>query len=1007
MSEVTTVGKILLKHYSPANSHSFIESKDLDKKNIGAFFSNLAEHNEDSYKKVVSDLTRLGFESATRLGSTVRLGDLLPPSFKDERFKELNKEIKSIKDKKLPKKKEDDELTNLLNKFSDTANKEIIEEGLKDNKTLAKVVKAGARGSPEQYRQTIFSPVAVNDNKGGILTDFIIDRSFAEGLTLPQYLAHTFGARQASAATKLSVAEGGFLGKQLARANMTMVIEEHDCGTHNGIPVKTNDNDYIGSFLAHPIDKYHYNNEVTSSMLGILKSKGIEEIVVRNPITCEASHDGTSSALCQLCVGIRGKGLSELNSFIGVVAGTSAAEPVAQGALNCLAEGTLVRMADYSIKAIQDIKVGDMVLGSDNAGQTSPVKVLRLFNQGLQPVNKYRFRVGHTKQFTDLFATENHKILCNVKKWSCKAQRDNNVLQVLPLKHIGKDFSAIKAAAHISNLNESNDYAYLFGLLLGDGCCVKSVGTPHFSCADPTLIDAINNIYSKYGITAKLNTGQKIYYGIGLHKPCNINPVKTMLKKYDMWDKYAHEKTIPFEFYKWDNISISELIAGLIDTDGSICTSKIKNKERLLISFSSTSKEMISQIKDLLEWRFCVYPTNLTKVRITDMINSKHDQWAFTINDAQSLLNFKKYILVKGIKKQKLKDRMNMISDVQIAYTMKRQPKPEYLGLIQCWDIEVDSKDALFVLANGLIVHNSKHKGGSATGSNQFGGFKYINQLFNIPDSFVHEAPIADSDGKIEEVRVAPQGGHYIVIKHDNGKLEEYYVHPDLKVLVKSGQLVEEGDVLSDGIPNPAKITKHKGIGEGRRYFSKAIKDTFETSQLGGINKRNFDIISKGLITHVKITNPKGLGNNLPDSIVNYHTLEKAYSPRTNSKKVRTDMAQGLYLEIPELHYTIGTRITSTVINELKKHNIDYVTVNEAKPEFEPEMQRLLDVPAHEHDWMHTLYSTNLERRLIKAVNTGASSSLEGPSPIPGLAYAKGFGTHKFAEELEEQLSFE
>jgi hypothetical protein len=779
MSEVTTVGKILLKHYSPANSHSFIESKDLDKKNIGAFFSNLAEHNEDSYKKVVSDLTRLGFESATRLGSTVRLGDLLPPSFKDERFKELNKEIKSIKDKKLPKKKEDDELTNLLNKFSDTANKEIIEEGLKDNKTLAKVVKAGARGSPEQYRQTIFSPVAVNDNKGGILTDFIIDRSFAEGLTLPQYLAHTFGARQASAATKLSVAEGGFLGKQLARANMTMVIEEHDCGTHNGIPVKTNDNDYIGSFLAHPIDKYHYNNEVTSSMLGILKSKGIEEIVVRNPITCEASHDGTSSALCQLCVGIRGKGLSELNSFIGVVAGTSAAEPVAQGALNCLAEGTLVRMADYSIKAIQDIKVGDMVLGSDNAGQTSPVKVLRLFNQGLQPVNKYIF-IDNKDKVIELYATENHKILCETLECS-------NVLTEMPLKDIDETIDVVT----------TNDY------------------------------------------------------------------------------------------------------------------------------------------------------------------------WVVLYN------------------------------------------KPEYLGLIQCWDIEVDSKDALFVLANGLIVHNSKHKGGSATGSNQFGGFKYINQLFNIPDSFVHEAPIADSDGKIEEVRVAPQGGHYIVIKHDNGKLEEYYVHPDLKVLVKSGQLVEEGDVLSDGIPNPAKITKHKGIGEGRRYFSKAIKDTFETSQLGGINKRNFDIISKGLITHVKITNPKGLGNNLPDSIVNYHTLEKAYSPRTNSKKVRTDMAQGLYLEIPELHYTIGTRITSTVINELKKHNIDYVTVNETKPEFEPEMQRLLDVPAHEHDWMHTLYSTNLERRLIKAVNTGASSSLEGPSPIPGLAYAKGFGTHKFAEELEEQLSFE
>jgi hypothetical protein len=139
--------------------------------------------------------------------------------------------------------------------------------------------------------------------------------------------------------------------------------------------------------------------------------------------------------------------------------------------------------------------------------------------------------------------------------------------------------------------------------------------------------------------------------------------------------------------------------------------------------------------------------------------------------------------------------------------------------------------------------------------------------------------------------------------------------------------------------------------------------------------------------------------------------LEKDYQPRPDSKKVRVDAAKGLYLEIPELHYTIGTRLTNSMIADLKHHNIDYVTVHEEGPGFEPEMQRLLDIPAHEHDWMHTLYSTHLERRLMKSVNTGASSSITGPSPVPGLAYAVGFGkntvTEKKSEELEEALSFE
>jgi DNA-directed RNA polymerase subunit beta' len=633
MAYTTTVGKLLLKHYSPAATHKFLDSKELDKKNIGAYFADLAENHADSYKRVVSDLTRLGFESATRLGSTVRLGDLLPPDFKEAKFKKLHEEIEEIKKKKLTKAKENDEIINLLNKFSDEVNKELVETGIKDNKTLAKVVKAGARGSPAQYRQTIFSPVAVNDNKGGILTDFIIDRSFAEGLTLPQYLAHTFGSRQASAATKLAVASAGYLGKQLSRSGMTMVVEMHDCGTHNGVVVKVDDKDYLGSFLAKPVDKYNYNNEVTSAMLASLKTKGVHDIIVRNPITCHAAKDGHPNAVCQLCAGRREKGLPDLGSFLGIVAGTTLAEPLSQGMLN------------------------------------------------------------------------------------------------------------------------------------------------------------------------------------------------------------------------------------------------------------------------------------------------------------------------------------------------------------------------------------SKHAGGSARSASSFGGFKYVNQLFNIPETFVHEAPVAEHDGEVSEVRAAPQGGNYVVVKHSKGH-DEHYVHPDLKVFVQPGSVVEPGDSLSDGIPNPAKIVKYKGIGEGRVYFANQIKNTFENSQLGGINKRNFDTISKNLISHVKITNPKGLGNFLPDTVVNYHSLENSYQPRQDSKKVRVDAAKGMYLESPELHYSIGTKLSNGMINNLKKHGVDNVLVHDESPGFEPEMQRLLDVPAHEHDWMHALYSTNLERRLIKAVNTGQSSSITGPSPVPGLAYAVGFG--KRAEEVDtEALSFE
>jgi hypothetical protein len=203
---------------------------------------------------------------------------------------------------------------------------------------------------------------------------------------------------------------------------------------------------------------------------------------------------------------------------------------------------------------------------------------------------------------------------------------------------------------------------------------------------------------------------------------------------------------------------------------------------------------------------------------------------------------------------------------------------------------------------------------------------------------------------------------------------------------------------------------RHKGIGEGRRYFTHTLKKAFDDSGMGGINRRNFEIVAKSLIDHVQITNNDGLGEHLPGATVSYQTIEKNYQPRPGAIKARLDTAYNKYLEEPVLHYTIGTRVTHQIIKNLKDHGFESVTVHASPPDFEPQMQRLNDVPVHQHDWMHQLYSTNLERRLIQAVNTGASSDLRGPSPIAGIAYGVGFGqlpAKQGEEVIDEKLSFE
>ena len=279
-----------------------------------------------------------------------------------------------------------------------------------------------------------------------------------------------------------------------------------------------------------------------------------------------------------------------------------------------------------------------------------------------------------------------------------------------------------------------------------------------------------------------------------------------------------------------------------------------------------------------------------------------------------------------------------------------------------------------------------RHGGGAATSLGGAAGFKMINQLSNIPKTFLGRAPLANKDGLVHDVQPSAAGGHFIHIGED-----EYYIGVGQEPKVKKGDVVERGDELSTGLVDPSEVVAHRGIGEGRKYYMEAMKKAFDDGNLF-VNRRNFELIARSAIDHVKITDPQGLGDYLPEQIVSYAALEKTYEPRKTSKEMRPDRAYGKYIERPVLHYTIGTRVNSGIIKELAHHKIDSILVNDEEPNFVPHMVRLLDVPEHTDDWMHVLNSTNLAKRFINIVNKGGHSDLRGPSPVPGLAYGVGFG---------------
>ena len=282
-----------------------------------------------------------------------------------------------------------------------------------------------------------------------------------------------------------------------------------------------------------------------------------------------------------------------------------------------------------------------------------------------------------------------------------------------------------------------------------------------------------------------------------------------------------------------------------------------------------------------------------------------------------------------------------------------------------------------------------KHAGGRAQGhelSNQPIGFKLINQLVQVPKSFTGGAAIAKLDGVVREIKDAPQGGKHIVVGD-----QDHYVPAGLDINVKPGMRVEEGDLLSEGLPNPADLVEHKGLGAGRLDFVNIFRDAYRKSKLSA-NRRNIEVMTRGLINHVKVLESDGVDNAVPDDMVEYSSIERNYRPRYGFKVVRPAMAVGHYLERPVRQYTIGTRVTHRVADDLTKNNTGDITVHRDPPPFAPRMVRAMEQSSIAPDWQTRMGGSYLERGLLDALHEGVPSEIHSTSYIPALARGKGFG---------------
>lgn len=1000
----TTLGQILINSALPPDVRDY--NRVLTKKNMTALATELAKKYPDKYRDVMQRLQEVGAETSyTTNGLSVGLDAISPTPGALKKQLEIKQRLRGI----LSDRRLDDKTRNLrILELTSKAQKELIDtvyrEAEEQDNPLFHQVSAGVKGNKFQLNSIIGADMQYVDHRDDPIPIPVM-HNYSQGLRPVEYFAGAFGTRKGLMDLKTATSDAGFFAKQLTQMNHRLLVTGDDEDDQEilanaelrGFPSDVDDEDNEGALLARAAGPYKRNTTLTPKILKHLKELGVKDILVRSP-TVGGPADGGVYARD---VGYREKNrLPPIGDYVGIAAAQALAEPVTQSQISskhCLAVGTLVRMADWSVKRIEDIRAGDVVLGADKNARTFPSRVVRTYDNGLRECVLTRFKVPYTRSgaHVELLSTCDHKVLMFRRVNNSSEEINNWTPQVLPVDTPTGKMTAIMPRGFddstISLINEP--FALLIGLLLGDGCYTHSVKSVNFSCFDTTLVEEVQPLIAPLNLKLSKLKGHAGYYKVAMiaddyytHRDSRTgqmlagtrNPVRLWLEARGMYGKYAHEKTLPDEVYNWDNDSIARLIAGYFVTDGSVFVPSINaHISKPYLNFASTSRKIIIQVQQLLAQRFGIYSTG----PFVNNTGRKRALYGINISSEESIRRFRAMIPLYGVKRRTFDELLrNWCVESPRPFTRYPRQKSEPVGELPTYDIEVDNDDHLFVLANGLIVSNS----GGVGGAGAISGFKALNALVQVPEKYPNGATHAQLDGLVQDIRPAPQGGSYVIIE---GK--EHYVPTGTNVSVKKGDHLEAGDVVSDGMPSPAEIVRHKGVGEGRRYFVGAMRQVLKNSGISS-HRRNIELLSRGLINHVRLKDE--YGDYVPDDVVPYSMLERNWTPRTGSVRGEPKSLAGQYLERPVLHYSIGTKIGRSVVDNLNKYGIKDIEAHKEPPPFEPEMIRGMANVTNDPDWMTRMMGSYQQKSLLSATYRGATSDTSGSSFVPTLARGETFG---------------
>jgi len=264
------------------------------------------------------------------------------------------------------------------------------------------------------------------------------------------------------------------------------------------------------------------------------------------------------------------------------------------GATRCEAKGTKILMWDMTVKNIEDVVVGDLLMGDDSKPRT----VLSL-HKGHGKL----YKVKQNKS-DDYVVNEDHILVLQYTNKGLRKDRNNapdkNANKTIEISV--KDYLKLsKNKKHLlKGLTAKLDFEerevkidpYILGSWLGDGTSRHT----QITNIDCEVIDYWKSYSESIGLGFKqLQDGREIHYNVFSEDGYQFNTLRTSLVEYDL----LKNKHIPLDYLKNSRRIRLELLAGLLDSDGYLSISERNGVKTYSYEITQKSEQLIKDI-DLL-----------------------------------------------------------------------------------------------------------------------------------------------------------------------------------------------------------------------------------------------------------------------------------------------------------------------------------------------------------------------------------------------------------------------